>query len=112
MDRNQKVGAVEDRDLAGHLMEGGTVVLSGAVDRTNDDEGGSPDALVLGQVLRVQRILDRCRMKAILPRDAAQLFARGMHQVDPGKRWIGTVDDGPNRHARQILLAAAAAPKP
>ncbi len=108
----EEVGTVEDRHLTGHLLNGGALAGSRLIKGPDNNESDCRDPLVFGQMLRVQRVLDRGGVEPVLPGDVGQLFPGGIHHVEPDEGRLVAVDDGPYGHVWQIRLAAAAAPKP
>src|SRR6185295_12202482 len=112
MDGDQEGGPGEDGNLAGQLLYRGAPPTAGLVPCPQDDEGVTLELLMLGQVLRVEAVLHRRSMETVLLRNLRELLLGGGNQVHPDEGRIALLDHRLERHARQIRLAAAAAPKP
>ena len=112
MNRDEEGRTGEDGELPGELLDRGTGALGIRVERAQDHEDVGVELLVLGQVLRVEAVLDRGGLEAVRPRDRLQLLGGGLHEVEPHQGGLARSSTRPDGHARQIRLAAAAAPNP
>ena len=70
------------------------------------------ELLELGQVLGIEAVLHGGRLEAVRAHDRVEVLGGRLHDVQPHQRRVAALEHFPDRHVRQIRLAAAAAPNP
>ncbi len=112
MDGDEEGRAGKDRELPGEFLHRATGPLRLGVERAQDHEDVGVELLELGQVLGLEAVLHGGGLEGVRAHHRVELLGGGLHEVQPYQRRVAALEHFPDRHARQIRLAAAAAPKP